>query len=240
MPACTACKKGPPEVSLKYCAKCSTTPYCSRDCQKDDWKTHKKICGKQDPPPRRSSAPPTSSALDAAVSDPFTRLDNGTWLYDRPEKDVFHLLIDAYRMRMEDNYKIDGKCDEDSIYGGSRDGVAGFQRFLDKVASKRGLLPAWWNEEKKAECVRYGQGEDPWARLDSAVEKADVSDHYNDGRFPMQLRMFGEAVYGIGPGGSNGTAMRKMLASMEGGGDGPFGGRPGVMSHFDVSGGRRR
>jgi splicing suppressor protein 51 len=136
---------------------------------------------------------------------------------------------------MEDNYTFEGNCDDDSIYSGSGDGVAGFQRFLDLVASRGGLLPAWWNEEKKAECVRYGQGEDSWARLDCAVENADVSEHYNDGQFPMQLRMFGEAVYGNGPGGSDGTAMRKMLASMERGSDGSR-----VMSHFDVSGQRRR
>ena len=223
-------------MSLKNCAKCGIASYCSRDCQKADWKTHKKVCGRQVPPPQRSSsaAPTSGGALDAPVPDPFIRLDNGTWLHGRPEKDVFRLLIDAYRMRMEDNYKFDGECDEDSIYGGSRDGVAGFQRFLDKVASKGGLLPAWWDEKKKAECVRYGQGEDPWARLDSAVEKADVSDHYNDGQFPMQLRMFGETVYGTGPGGSDGTGMRKMLASME------RGGGPRVVSHLDVSGGRRR
>ncbi|XP_044715023.1 MYND finger domain-containing protein [Hirsutella rhossiliensis] len=39
---CNSCKKSPPEVALKRCAKCSTTPYCSRDCQKTDWKVHKK------------------------------------------------------------------------------------------------------------------------------------------------------------------------------------------------------
>ncbi|KAK0702349.1 hypothetical protein B0H67DRAFT_650386 [Lasiosphaeris hirsuta] len=105
--AAFTCKKGPPEVSLKNCAKCSITTYCSRNCQKADWKTHRKLYGKQNPPPRvsgpsqttappppqRSGAPPTSSALDVPVSDPFTRLDNGTWLHDRPEKDVFRLLI---------------------------------------------------------------------------------------------------------------------------------------------------
>lgn len=35
-------------MPLKQCAKCNATPYCSRDCQKADWKTHKKICGKQE------------------------------------------------------------------------------------------------------------------------------------------------------------------------------------------------
>ncbi|KAL7903772.1 hypothetical protein GGI35DRAFT_465243 [Trichoderma velutinum] len=40
---CNWCTKGPPEVTLKRCAKCSATPYCSRECQKNDWKAHNKI-----------------------------------------------------------------------------------------------------------------------------------------------------------------------------------------------------
>ncbi len=43
---CTSCQKTPPEVTLKHCAKCSVTLYCSRDCQKADWKAHKKVCGR--------------------------------------------------------------------------------------------------------------------------------------------------------------------------------------------------
>lgn len=29
---CNSCKKGTFEIALKRCAKCSTTPYCSRKC----------------------------------------------------------------------------------------------------------------------------------------------------------------------------------------------------------------
>lgn len=50
------------------------------------------------------------------------------------------------------------------------------------------------------------------------MEKGDVIEHYGDGRFPMQLRMFAEAVYGRGPGGSDGTMMRRTMAAMESGG----------------------
>jgi hypothetical protein len=45
-PKCTACKKRKSELetSLKYCAKCKEAEYCSRECQKDDWKRHKQFC----------------------------------------------------------------------------------------------------------------------------------------------------------------------------------------------------
>jgi hypothetical protein len=43
---CASCNapETDPEKPLKPCAKCQTVRYCSRDCQKKDWKLHKKIC----------------------------------------------------------------------------------------------------------------------------------------------------------------------------------------------------
>ncbi|KAK3343547.1 hypothetical protein B0T25DRAFT_554606 [Lasiosphaeria hispida] len=229
MAACKACKKSPPAVTLKHCAKCSVTQYCSRDCQKADWKSHKKVCGKQGRPDRDlpfpSSADGSASlsppiGLDGPVATPFTRLENGTWLHGRPEKDVHRLLIDSYRLRVEDMHNLEGQAEEDSIYGGAKDGVAGFSRFLDKTEQRNGLLPTWWGPEKKAACVELGRGgSGEWSSLSRAVEKSDITEHYGDTRFVMQLRMFAEAVYGRGPGGSNGAQVRRMMASMEMGGN---------------------
>ncbi|KAG9230151.1 hypothetical protein BJ875DRAFT_488239 [Amylocarpus encephaloides] len=42
---CTACDKPSTEDKpLKPCAKCQSVHYCSRDCQKADFKKHKKVC----------------------------------------------------------------------------------------------------------------------------------------------------------------------------------------------------
>lgn len=221
--SCHTCNKGAPEVTLKRCAKCSMTPYCSRDCQKADWKSHKKVCGKpsgsEEPPSGGSSSASSTlsppKGVDRGVSKPFTRLDNGTWLHDRSETDVYRLLIDAYRLRVEDTYTIEGEIEYDSVYGGAADGRRGLGRFLDLAATRRGLLPSWWNPEKRAACQRLGMDASQWCDLRCAVEKSDIVDHYGDPRFPMQLRMFAEAVIGRGPGGMAGTAMRQFLMATE-------------------------
>jgi splicing suppressor protein 51 len=44
-----------------------------------------------------------------------------TWLHNRPAQDVYVLLIDTYRLRMEDSYNLEGDADDDSIYGGAHD-----------------------------------------------------------------------------------------------------------------------
>ncbi|KAK4103156.1 putative MYND domain protein [Parathielavia hyrcaniae] len=200
---CTTCRKSPPEVTLKNRAKCSATPYCSRDCQKADWKAHKKVCGQGDnsadsPAVDENLTPP--KGLQQPITAPFTRLDNTTYLHDRPETDVYRLLLDAYRLRVEDDYSMDGDADEDSLYGGAPSGLNGFRRFLRLAGSRPVLLPPWWEAEKQGECERLGMDSLQFQDLRCAVEKSDIIEHYGDPRFPMQLRMLAEAVYGRGPG----------------------------------------
>lgn len=227
MASCNKCNKSGDEVSLKHCAKCKQTNYCSRDCQKADWKAHKKICSQQagsasasasgPGPGHQGLSPP--NGLDEPIPDPFTRLDNGTYLHNRPEKDVYRLLLDTYRLRVDDMYTLEGDVDDDNIYAGRADSLQGFRRFLRKITkSKKALLPSWWTSEKQQECEDFGMDEGQWQNLMSGVEKKDIIEHYQDHQFPMQLRMLGEAIYGRAPGGSDGTSMRKMLAMFESGG----------------------
>ena len=201
------------------------------DCQKADWKAHKKVCGRDggttlgtpsdlDVPMANTMLSPPRG-LDQPIAEPFTRLDNGTWLHDRPEKDVYRLLVDTYRLRVEDNYNLEGAADADSLYGGAPNGLKGFKHFLRLTGSRRGLLPPWWNGEKQSECEGFGMDTSQFQDLRCAVEKSDVIEHYGDPRFPMQLRMLAEAVYRRGPGGHDGTAMRKAMVAMEQGTAGP-------------------
>ena len=115
---------------------------------------------------------------------------------------------------MEDNYNLEGNADVDSIYGGARDGRQGFRRFLRLAEEAHGLLPSWWSQEKAAECETVGMG-DGWSSLASAIEKSDVIEQYGNPEMPMQLRMFGEQVYGRGPGGQSGAAIRQLQMQVE-------------------------
>lgn len=153
--------------------------------------------------------------LQQHIVQPFHRLNDKTWLHGRPETDVFKLLIDAYRLRMEDNYMF-GDPDEDSLHAGAPSGLPGFRRFLRKAESRAGLLPSWWSAEKKAVCVAYGN-QDGWSDLTTTVEKSDIVEHYGHPLAPMQLRMFGEQVIGTGPGGQKGDAMMQMQMLAESG-----------------------
>ncbi|OIW34344.1 hypothetical protein CONLIGDRAFT_626357 [Coniochaeta ligniaria NRRL 30616] len=183
-------------------------------------------------PPQPAPRSPPPKGLDAPITKPFTRLDTGTWLHGRPEPDVYRLLIDAYRMRMADDHTFSGAPAPDTI-----DQAAGFARFLATVEQGfRPLLPEWWDDDRKTACLAFGRdGTDGWSSLSRAVTKADVTEHYGDARFAMQLRMFVEPVYGSGPGGCDGTEMRKGMAAMEVGG--MFGGMDmSEVTSFNIDG----
>ncbi|KAK0657767.1 hypothetical protein B0T16DRAFT_402518 [Cercophora newfieldiana] len=233
--ACAKCQK--PTDSARRCPKCGVTEYCSRSCQRGHLKVHKDVCGtgadgapaREDTGPRITTERHTGQTLnppkglDGPITKPFTKLNDDTWLHDRPEKDVYRLLIDAYRMKMADQNKFEGIVDADNVYGGAADSAAGFERFLGLVEAprKRNLLPPWWNEEHKQKCIELGRAAPgDWYSLAKTVEKQGVIDHYGDPRFPMQLRMFAEVIYERGPGGPGGndsTGVRMMMAATEAG-----------------------
>ncbi|KAG0314407.1 hypothetical protein BGZ99_008155 [Dissophora globulifera] len=206
MPSCDNCKKSADTLDspLKRCARCQTAQYCSRECQKDHWKTHKLICTK---------------GLSVKIFKPFHKLHDKAWLHDRSERDTYKLLVDCYRLRMDDIYKFENKADANSIYGGATDGAAGFEQFLRLTESRRVLLPSWWSADRAAECLAFGVAGQPgdWGSLSSMKGKQDIIDHYGDSVMPMQLRLLGEQIYGTGIGGQSGAPIIEMQMQAEGG-----------------------
>ncbi|KAF2033096.1 hypothetical protein EK21DRAFT_59221 [Setomelanomma holmii] len=228
-PTCANCKKTAAAASLsnlKACAECKTTQYCSRDCQKADWKVHKKICSKKasqtyvNANVEHSStySAPRLKDLDKHIPNPFTKLDQGKYLHDRTEKDVYKLLIDSFRVREADEHNIESKTMPNSLYSGAASSIQPFRQYIAQ-ASARKVLPSWWNDEKRKECEAFGES-GAWNDLRRRVSKREIVEHYGDQKVPMQLRMFAEAVYGVGLMGQDGTSMRRQMMQMESGGPG--------------------
>ncbi|KAK5112855.1 hypothetical protein LTR85_011082 [Meristemomyces frigidus] len=110
--------------------------------------------------------------------------DNQLWggedsfLHGKPETEVYSLLIDSYRLHTEDEYSFRG--DAGGLYAGE-DPVKDFRKFLRKAERKEGVLPPWWNAEKKDACVKYGNVKGAaWGSLHGAVEKSDIQEHYKN------------------------------------------------------------
>lgn len=202
-PSCFTCHKLQTDLPqpLKHCAKCKTTLYCSRDCQKADWKNHKRICASQASSTAseggagsQGPAPSQHNPGFNAVNHLFG-LGRDDYLHNLPEKDAFAQLIDCFRMRVEDEYAFAGNLM--GLYN-EEDPRREFKKFLDLAESRPGLLPPWWNAEKRRECLRMAVDSSQWSDINCAVEKHDIQEHYGQPSMPMLLRVLGEKVYGRG------------------------------------------
>jgi mitochondrial splicing suppressor protein 51 len=182
------------DQQLKHCAKCPTTLYCSRDCQKADWKSHKLVCAGQ---PKPASAPAAAGAHNPGfhAANSVLGLDKNDYFHKLPEKEAFAQLIDCFRMRVEDECKYGGK--NIGIYAGE-DPRPAFREFLDLAEKRKGILPAWWSAEKRKKCERMAVDAEGWNDINCAVEKSDIMEHYGNNMMPMTLRVLGEKIYGKG------------------------------------------
>lgn len=212
---CVACKKPESALSntLKRCAQCQTTTYCSRECQRADWKSHKKICIINKVTGSSSSSTASKSATER-LEDIFKlfTLSGGTsdtkTIFNSPgepgflsrlsEHDAFAAIVDSYRLRVEDEYNFRG--DAGGLYAGENP-LPDFRGFLNKVEKCNDILPPWWNKEKRKACVQQALRSSEWSNINSAVEKSDIIEHYNDTLMPMRLRMIAERVTGSKVGG---------------------------------------
>ena len=174
--ACRRCKKREPDDAtqgqkFKRCSRCRDAYYCSPECQSADWKRYHK--------------------LQCAVE----RLATNIYLETVPTQEkAMDRLIDAYRMRVEDDCMYNGKIR--GLYDG--DPLPDFRSFLDLAERRAGVLPRWWNQDMRKICEARALDRKNWSCIAYAVEKSDIQEYYKDSMMPMQLRMLAEQVYGRG------------------------------------------
>ncbi|MCJ1331862.1 hypothetical protein MMC10_008554 [Thelotrema lepadinum] len=179
-PKCAKCSKPQSQLAeqLKRCAECQTTRYCSRDCQRADWKAHKKCCGIEFDPegwqiqkmPARVA--PGNAHLDLSVPVGGNAKD---LLKLHGENDTYKLLIQSYRCMDEDDRVAAGRLDIDKanirpqyITGHSFNGL---KEFIAKAERNGNLLPTWWNAQKREQCEKVAREMYHWSDIETTVPK---------------------------------------------------------------------
>ncbi|KAI0447294.1 hypothetical protein F4803DRAFT_575457 [Xylaria telfairii] len=256
MPYCAKCKKKRDEDQMRNC--CDDIYYCNRKCERANYANHKDSCPKtaEAKEPSLHHAGSTSSESGTAekrallpppdplikdIYDPFNRLKRGDYLQGRPDTDVYRILIDSYRLRMSDNNVFTNVRHEDSIYGNSKDGVAGFLRFLNRAKAIPRMMPSWWDAKKETECVELGR-QTGWSSLSAVIHAAEIRKHYNPPKLytsrkhftdaarkyykdvarethyeiyiDVQLRLLAEDIYGTGIGDTETRFLREELKKL--------------------------
>ncbi|KAL2125653.1 hypothetical protein VTJ04DRAFT_2018 [Mycothermus thermophilus] len=176
-----------------------------------------------------------SRGLEQAIYKPFTHLSHGTWLLNRPPTDVYCILIDAFRLRLDDEavwehrpgghnpipvrHEVTESKElaelEEKIH--TTELVQRFQVFLRILTDFQPLLlPDWWDESHQNACEGMILGEaDLWYDIRLPVTRADVVEYYHDFKFAMQLRIFAAQVHQTGPGERDWTQVLEEMVALE-------------------------
>lgn len=176
------------------CARCKRAFYCSKECQRLDWKArHKKSCGKTE----------TSSIIN-----PLEMLRNleagksGGWysgLLTDHRKRVYERLYMSFQLRVEDEYTFGGNMV--GTYGVQADDgdpettSQQFRKFYGLFKSKSFLPPDWTDSDNK-KLMKAAE-----KNIHYALEKSDVVEKFGyASQEHVVLRSMAEQV--LGPIGS--------------------------------------
>ncbi|CRG85468.1 hypothetical protein PISL3812_02524 [Talaromyces islandicus] len=101
---CNSCKKrepwnAQPNQKLKRCSRCRSRLYCSRTCQRSDWKSgHRRACSATS----KSSEDENGTETDRKRIVKDEEEGHSYYLGNLSEEETMNRLIDAYRLRVED------------------------------------------------------------------------------------------------------------------------------------------
>ncbi|KAJ5387090.1 hypothetical protein N7509_009631 [Penicillium cosmopolitanum] len=130
------------------------------------------------------------------------------WPEDRPKEDVYKLLIDAYRLRINDDLKFRNIQHADPIYEDAPNedtihaetsfgGTPNLFLFL-QMADLVGLMPTWWDASETASCIDRAKYL-TWSNIATQVTADDVKEYDGDNSMVLRLRIFADQVIDMPP-----------------------------------------
>ena len=99
-------------------------------------------------------------------------LDNLTWLHNRPEREVYELLIDCFRLHRT-------RCLDES--GGAGIEIATRDTLHQFLLKAEAILPDWWARKHASGCVLLSmkRGAMQWSQLNRLIYAKDIAEHYD-------------------------------------------------------------
>lgn len=122
--------------------------------------------------------------------------DTKAWLSSLPEAVFYNAIIDAYRLRVEDEYVLSGRAEVGSVHAHDFP-LPHFISFIE-LARRARILPDSWDPVKSVACQQVALDEDGNACILRAVDKDYLLWKYKDSS-PIVLdvlRMLADKVYG--------------------------------------------
>lgn len=121
--------------------------------------------------------------------------DSKGWLSSLPDFICIEAVIDAYRLRIEDEFLLPRKVEAGTLYAGDFP-LLHFHRFM-QLAVDRGGLPDSWAPAKTVSCLEMALDEKSDACILHAVCHDDMLEKWDGNRvYVNALRMIADRAYG--------------------------------------------
>lgn len=143
-----------------------------------------------------ASAPDVLAPLSLADFKDFRRPTNvssriahfqSDYLRNITEAEAFNMLVDTFLLYTSDEW-LRGNAWVGYV---DKDPLPFFKGFLDRAEAKEGIMPSWWNTEKRKELE---SATDMIARLIARSSETERHERYGDPDIRMKLRVLAEKI----------------------------------------------